>query len=381
MLKKMTELSGSQTSQTHFMTYFSELKDPRRTNKGNLQHQLTDIIFLTISAILCGAGDWVLVRDFGKSQITWLRQFGNYKNGIPSVDTLERVFAALDPEAFNDNFIKWISAISKEIPNETIAIDGKTIRGAKANNTCRNMPHIVSAFASTNGLCLGQVKIDEKSNEITAIPELLDVLAIKGCTVTIDAMGCQTNIAEKIISCEADYILATKGNQGKLKNSILDTIKLEKPDSIDMWDDFGHGRIEKRTCRAYSNLSHIEVPEKWAGLKTLFVIDSLVEKKCGGEISSDQRFYISSLEADAKLLNIKTRDHWSIENNLHWSLDVQFGEDRSRKYRGNVPENFNIILKSVMALLLNDKTPKCSKNSKRFKAALDVEYREKLLNF
>lgn len=377
----MTHLSGPTAKQTHFLTFFSELKDPRRTNKGNLQHLLSDILFLTISAMLSGASDWELVRTFGKSQLPWLRKFGTFKNGIPSTDTLERVFSALDSKAFNDNFIKWISTIRKEIPNETIAIDGKTMRGAKPNNTCKNMPHIVSAFASTNGLCLGQVKVNDKSNEITAIPELLELLAIKGCTVTIDAMGCQTDIAEKIISCKADYILAVKGNQKNLKQAILDTVLLEKPCTTDVWQDFGHGRIEKRTCRAYDNLGYIEKTSRWVGLNTIFVIDSLVENKSSGKTSSEQRLYISSLPANAAQLNIKTREHWSIENNLHWSLDVQFGEDRSRKHKGNVGENFNIILKTVMTLLLNDNTPKRSKNNKRLIAALDSEYREKLLNF
>lgn len=377
----MTNLSGPEAKPTHFEAFFSELKDPRRTSKGNLRHILSDIMLLTISAMICGAGDWELVKTFGENQLSWLKKYGSFTNGVPSTDTLERVFAALDPKAFNNNFIKWIDSIRKEVPEETIAIDGKTMRGSKPNKTSKNMPHIVSAFAATNGLCLGQVKVNEKSNEITAIPELLELLAVKGCTVTIDAMGCQTNIADKIISNKADYILAVKGNQSNLEQAILDTVLLEKPCSKDVWDDFGHGRIEKRTCHAYSELGHIENLEKWRGLKTIFVINSEVYEKCSGKVSSEQRLYISSLPAIANNLNKKTREHWSVENNLHWSLDVQFGEDKSRKYKGNVAENFNIILKIAMTLLLNDKTPKRSKNNKRLKAALDYKYREKLLNF
>lgn len=373
--------TGPGANKTHFELFFSELKDPRRTSKGNLRHLLSDILLLTISAMISGAADWEMVRTFGNSQLAWLRRFGTFANGIPSTDTLERVFAAIDPKAFSSCFTKWIQALRTEIPDETVAIDGKTMRGAKADKACKNMPHIVSAFASANGLCLGQVKVDEKSNEISAIPELLELLAIKGCTVTIDAMGCQTDIATKIISCKADYILAVKGNQGNLERAISDTISLEKPCSIDISEDFGHGRIEKRTCRAYSELSHIENAEKWTGLKTVFVIDSQVFEKSSGKTRTEQRFYISSLSARAETLNRKTREHWSIENNLHWSLDVQFGEDRSRKYKGYAAENFNIILKTAMTLLLNDKTPKRSKNNKRLSAALDCKYREKLLSF
>jgi predicted transposase YbfD/YdcC len=377
----MASHQSSGPKQVHFVQYFSELKDPRRTNKGNLKHLLSDILFLTVSAMLCGASDWEMVRTFGISQQAWLMQFGPFSKGIPSTDTLERVFAAIDPKAFNACFMKWIEALRDDQQGETIAIDGKTMRGAKADKTCKNMPHIVSAFATANGLCLGQVKVDGKSNEITAIPELLALLAIKGCTVTIDAMGCQTDIAEKIVACEADYILAVKGNQGNLERAISDTVKLGTPSSIDVTEDFGHGRIEKRTCRAYSNLVLLENSEKWTKLKSVFVIDSHVYEKSSGKFRQEQRLYISSLPAEARILNRRTRDHWSIENNLHWSLDVQFGEDKSRKYKENVAENFNILLKATMTLLANDPTPKLSKNNKRLKAALNAEYREKLLNF
>lgn len=331
--------------------------------------------------MFCGASDWEMVRTFGFSQQAWLMQFGSFSKGIPSTDTLERFFATVDPKTFNACFMKWIGALRDDQQGETIAIDGKTMRGAKADKTCKSMPHIVSAFATANGLCLGQVKVDEKSNEITAIPELLELLAIKGCTVTIDAMGCQTGIAERIVACEADYILAVKGNQAGLERAVSDTVRLGTPSSIDVTEDFGHGRIEKRRCRAYSSLEHLENSEKWTKLKSVFVIDSDVYEKSTGKFRQEQRLYISSLPAEASILNKKTRDHWSIENCLHWSLDVQFGDDKSCKYKGNVAENFNILLKSTMTLLAKDPTPKLSKNNKRLKAALNPEYREKLLNF
>jgi predicted transposase YbfD/YdcC len=377
----MTTKSGPESNPTQFTVYFSELQDPRRTDKGNFHHLLSDILFLTISAMLCGVSDWSMVKTFGDNQFEWLKKFGTFSKGIPSTDTLERVFCALDAKSFNECFIKWIEAIRQDIKGETIAIDGKTMRGAKLKKNSKNMPHIVSAFAKENGLCLGQVKTSEKSNEITAIPDLLELLALKGCTVTIDAMGCQKYIAAKIIDKNADYILAVKGNQGNLERAILDTRKLEEPCSVHKWEDVGHGRIETRTCKAFSNLSHVESVETWKELKTIFVIESEVYKKSSGETTTETRSYISSHEANARLLNEKTRNHWAVENNLHWTLDVTFGEDASRKRKGKAPENFNILLKTALTLLVNDQTPKLSKKRKRLQAALNTKYREKLLGF
>lgn len=359
--------------------HFSELEDPRRTNRGNFRHLLSDILLLTVSAMLCGINDWPSVITFGESQLDWLRKHGTFQKGLPSQDTLERVFAALKPASFNDCFINWMESVRKNIPGEVIAIDGKTMRGARDTKASRDMPHIVSAWATANGICLGQLKVSEKSNEITVIPDLVDAVVTKGCTVTIDAMGCQKEIARKIIENGADYILAVKGNQGNLEQSIRDTIRLEKPDSIDRSEDFGHGRIETRTCKAYRNLSHIENADTWIGLSAVFCIESKVYEKSTGKETTEQRCYISSLQPDAGRLNANTRSHWGVES-LHWSLDVSFGEDGSRKRKNNEAENFNIILKMVMHLLMTDES-KISKNRKRFKAALDPQYREKLLGF
>ena len=377
----MQKIAGPEETKTPFLMYFSELEDPRRTSKGNFQHLLSDILLLTISAMLCGINDWPSVIIFGESQLEWLRKYGDFKNGLPSQDTLERVFAALNPKYFNQCFMKWMESIRNNIPDEVIAIDGKTMRGAKDTKASKNMPHIVSAWASENGICLGQIKVSEKSNEITAIPDLVDAIVNKGCTITIDAMGCQKNIAKKIRENEADYILAVKGNQANLERAIHDTVRFEKPDSIDVMDDCGHGRIETRTCKAYSNLSHVENPYDWTDLSTLFVIESHVYEKTTGKEYTDQRTYITNLPAIASSLNIKTRRHWSVENNLHWVLDVTFNEDASRKRKNNEAENFNMLLKSTIALLANDKTKKLSKNGKRLKAALDPKYRENLLGF
>lgn len=377
----MQEKTGPGASKIPFLMNFSDLKDPRRTTKGNFQHLLSDILLLTISAMLCGVNDWPSVITFGESQLEWLKKFGNFSNGIPSQDTLERVFAALSPKSFNKCFMNWMESIRNDIPEEVIAIDGKAMRGAKDTKASKNMPHVVSAWASENGICLGQVKVSEKSNEITAIPELVDAVVTKGCTITIDAMGCQKNIAKKIIENEADYILAVKGNQANLEQAIQDTVRFEEPDTIDVMKDCGHGRIETRTCKAYSNLSHVENPNEWTGLSTLFVVESHTHEKTTGKEKTEQRTYITNLPATAGSLNNKTRSHWRVENNLHWVLDVTFGEDASRKRKNNEAENFNMLLKSTITLLANDKTPKFSKKRKRFQAALDTKYREKLLGF
>lgn len=374
----MTELLGPEKRTTLFEKHFSVLKDPRRIDRGNLRHRLIDVIFLTISAILCGAEDWETVKLFGDYQKDWLKSYGGFNKGIPSEDTIGRVFATLEPESFNSCFIDWVNSISKISTNEVIAIDGKSIRGANPKKDGNKMPHIVSAFAAENGLCLGQVKVDQKSNEITAIPELLKILALEDSVVTIDAMGCQTDIARDIIEKKANYILAVKGNQSNLEQAIIDTVRLEKPESVHIQDDFGHGRIEKRTCKAYLNLSHIENPEVWTELKTIIKIESEIFDKKNKYTTTEQRYYISSLPADAELLNKSIRNHWAVENNLHWTLDVEFGEDKSRKRKGYAAENHNIILKAAMVLLSNDKSKKLSKKNKRMKAALSSKYRDSL---
>jgi predicted transposase YbfD/YdcC len=377
----MTKTLGPEGQAAEFLKHFSSLKDPRRTTKGNLQHLLSDIIILTVSAIMCGADNWELVEVFGKNQLDWLKSRGNFSNGIPSSDTLGRVFALLDPKSFNACFINWIESIREHSHGEVVAVDGKSIRGANPKKNGGKMPHIVSAFASTNGVTLGQVKVDEKSNEITAIPKLLDLLFLEGCTVTIDAMGCQTDIASKIIEKQADYILAVKGNQGNLEQAIADTVLFEKPETSSVQEDFGHGRIESRTCYAYSELGHIEGYEKWGGLKSIVKIETETYEKVSGKTTKEQRYYISSLPPDAKVLNSNIRKHWSVENNLHWTLDVEFGEDRSRKRTRNAAENHNIVLKMVMTMLAMDNSKKTSKRSKRLKAALDPKYRDKLWGF
>ena len=365
-----------------FTKHFSQLTDSRRTSKGNIRHLLHDILLLIISAILSDCDNWEEIEDFGKQELEWLKTIGDFSNGCPSHDTLSRVFSSLNPEEFNKIFITWTLDLSNLTQGEVIAVDGKTCRGAYEDSSNKhNLPHIVSAFASKNKVCLAQVKVDKKSNEITAIPKLIDLLSLKDTIVTIDAMGCQAKIAKKIIDAEADYILAVKENQPILVENIKTTVNEYKPASIDIDEDFGHGRIEKRECLVYDYLGVIENQEKWKNLTTLIKVKSITFNKRTNKQSTEVRFYISSLKADAKYINSAIRSHWSIENNLHWNLDVCFKEDNSRKRIKNSAQNMNIMYKMALNLIVKNKIENISKNRLRKKARGDSKIREKLLGF
>ena len=357
--------------------FFSSLKDPRRINRGNYTYLLSDILLLTILGIMCGADKWETIHIFGESQQRWLKQYGNFSNGILSTDTMRRVFSAIDSRKFNDCFISWVNHLCIKTKGEIVAIDGKTVKGAKFEGMIT--PHIVSAFASENQLCLGQLKVDDKSNEITAIPELLKLLDIQDNIVTIDAMGCQAKIVDQIIESQANYIIAVKDNQPSLASDIRDTITLTKPNSTHVQENFGHGRIEKRTCEVFSNLRHIESQNKWTNLSSVIRITSEVVQKSSGLQTTEERFYISDIN-DADTINKGIRSHWSVENTLHWTLDVTFQEDASKKRMGNQVENFNILSKIVFSILKKDKSTKLSLKNRRMKAALDFKYRDKLMN-
>lgn len=356
--------------------YFSEIEDPRveRTK----EHLLTDIIFITIAAVICGAETWNDIANYGKSKSTWLKEFLQLKNGIPSHDTFNRVYSAIEPRQFETCFLNWVKAVSNITEGEVVSIDGKTIRGSRHNGG-KSVIHMVSAWAHKNNLSLGQVKVGDKSNEITAIPKLLDVLAIKGCIVTIDAMGCQTDIAEKIIEKQADYILAVKGNQGSLEEGILDTIKFCKPIDVHEDLDFGHGRIETRVCSVYTDFSHLENVSKWKNLNCIVKIDSHRYIKESKAEQTETRLYISSAKACAKTLEKNIRAHWAIENSLHWVLDVAFNEDKSMKTNPNAVQNFSIINRVALNLISNDKSKKRSVKGKRLDAGWDNDYLVKIL--
>lgn len=363
-----------------FNSYFSTLTDSRRTNKGNFFYPLQEILFLTIAAVISGADNWTMIQEFGNSKLDWLKKFLPYANGIPSHDVLGKVFARINHEEFSQCFINWINSISKHTDGEVIAIDGKTICKSGSNSKFNSAFHVVSAYAADSRLCLGQKVVNEKSNEITAIPELLEILDLKGCIVTIDAMGCQTEIAKTIIKNNADYLLMVKGNQANLKEQVEKLFKIGLPTSSQAQVDFGHGRIENRTCHVITDLQFLDDKENWQGLKSVIRIDSERHDKATDKTAVESRYYISSLDQSAEQFNRIIRQHWTIENNLHWSLDLLFKEDDSLKKKGNSAINYNIILKLALAMLEREKTRKLSKPVKRLTAALDDKYRERILN-
>lgn len=358
------------------LSYFSSLTDPRVERTRN--HNLEDILFIAIASVICGAESWNDMEEFGKAKKEWLKTFLSLPNGIPSHDTFNRLFSALDPEELGRCFLSWTSAVAKEIEHEVIAIDGKSLRGTRTSGS-KSIVHMVSAWADQNHMVLGQVKVDEKSNEITAIPELLKLLVLKGCIVTIDAMGCQKDIARLIIEKEAHYLLALKGNQGNLQEAVKDSFRFLPVASSHEQIDAGHGRVETRRCQVIDDLSLIENREEWEGLHSLIRIESERYLKNSGETEKETRFYISDLEADAGLINSSVRKHWGIENSLHWVLDVDFREDYSRKRVGNAAQNFTLINRIALNLLKNEKTTKVGVRGKRLKAGWDNRYLIKLL--
>ena len=281
------------------ISYFTGLPDPRIERTKH--HSLEDIIFITIVAVICGAETWNDIENYGKSKLPWLKEHLELANGVPSHDTFNRFFSSLEPGSFEQAFLSWVEDICKLTDGEVVAIDGKTMRGSKDSGSKRAI-HIVSAWANTNQLSLGQVKVDEKSNEITAIPKLLDVLVLKGCLVTIDAMGCQRDIAKKIIEKEADYILAVKGNQGCLEDDVERTVRFTNPTQEWIEEDFGHGRIERRKCSLYKDLSFIDNAAAWKNLHTVVKIDSFRHIKSTGKEETEIRYYITSSRKSAEVV-------------------------------------------------------------------------------
>ena len=348
------------------LKYFAELRDPRV--ERNREHLLEEILLIAIAAVLSGAESWNDMAEYGEDKREWLKTFLALPGGIPSHDTFNRVFAALDPEEMEKGFVAWVSSIAKLTAGEVVAIDGKSLRGTRETGK-KTLVHMVSAWAEGNGLVLGQRKIDEKSNEITAIPKLLDALELAGTVVTIDAMGCQRSIAAKIVEKKADYVLAVKDNQGLLAEQVRDSFLLLKSDAVAEEIDCGHGRVEQRKCSVITDLSLIEKASEWASLQGLVRIESERYHKATGKTEREIRYYITSLRADAVRLNSVIRQHWGIENKLHWVLDVGFGEDLDRKRVGHSAQNFSVLNRIALNLLKQDKSSKRGVKGKRLKAA------------
>jgi len=372
-----------QSTQRTIMDFFSDVPDPR-VNRTK-QHPLINIITIAICAVLSGADAWTEVEAFGHAKKAWLSGFLDLKSGIPSHDTFGRVFGKIDPEAFQSAFTEWTQAISGAIEG-VIAIDGKTLRHSYDRAGGKGSIVMVSAWAEENHLVLGQRKVSEKSNEITAIPALLDMLALKGCIVTIDAIGTQTAIAEQIIDQGGDYILALKGNQGRLHEQAawffmhLEQGELDvAPDVVEL-QERGHGREETRMCLSIDPSQYPErfsTLDDWKGLKSISLVRA--ERRIGDKVTQETRYYIASVPPQAQVILESTRSHWGIENKLHWVLDVAFREDDSRIRTGYAAENMAVLRHTAINMLKQDKSVKGGIKNKRLRCAWDDRYREKIL--
>jgi len=359
------------------ITIFKQVEDPR--SHINQLHNLIDILLIGIISVICGAETWKQMVGFAKSKEVFLKTFLELPEGIPSEDTINRVFSSIDSVQFETCFIEWVNSISNLTKGQIIAVDGKTIRGAKSHGK-KSPIHMVSAWACESNLVLGQIKTVEKSNEITAIPQLLGILDIAGQTVTIDAMGTQKEIAEKIIKNDANYILAVKANQAHLLENIKDEFKFAKQLDISVHQDLGHGRIETRTCSVITDFKFIESQNDWKDLTSIIRVESVREfKNSDKKTEKATRYYISNLEDKANVFQTSIRSHWAVENKLHWTLDVSFGEDASRKRNKNAAQNYSVLLKIALNLLKNEKTEKQGVKGKRLKAGWDNQYLLKVL--
>ena len=365
------------------LRFFEELEDPRmdRTKR----HSLSDILVVTICAVICGADEWTEIELFGKSKRKWFERFLALPNGIPSHDTFGRVFSLLDPAQLEECFQRWIAAMAACTGGQLIAIDGKTIRRSfqKADN--KAAIHIVSAWSETNSLVLGQVSTEEKSNEITAIPRLLKMLDITDSVITIDAMGCQKAIAKQIVSQKGHYVLQVKKNHAGLHDVIKEMfdeltgrgiagVRYESHEAVDA----GHGRVETRRIWTTDWTNWYVDRKKWKGLRSFVCVESV--REVDGRTSKERRYYISDLDGqDAVAMLSYVRGHWGIENKLHWSLDVTFREDDLRQRVGHSAENLSRIRRLALNLLRQDKSVKVGAKAKRLKACLEEGYLLKIL--
>lgn len=366
---------------------FEGLPDPRM--ERTRLHKLVDILVMGLCSMLTGGGGFEDMAVFGQAKQDWLKTFLELPGGIPSHDTFNRVFAAIEPDAFLDCFVQWVQGLCPTLKDETVAIDGKALR--RAVNDGDSIPYIVNAWASENGLALGQVKVADKSNEITAIPELLRVLELEGCIVTMDAMGCQKDIAANIIDKHADYVLALKGNHATVHEEVkeffadavppcatqcADTVAKGTMDFFQTIEK-NHGRVETRRYWCSTDLDWFEDKPLWKGLESIGMVESIRSIK--GKNSIERRFYLSSLPLDATRFAKAVRAHWGVENSLHWSLDVTFREDDSRARTMNAAQNLATLRRVALNLIKKDRSKKCSQRQKRIFAALEPQFLEHLL--
>ncbi len=365
-----------------FFDHFADLPDPRRAQ--GQRHKLVDILFIALCAVLCGADDFTEMEEVGRAKESWLRQFLELPHGIPSHDTFGRVFALLEPQAFERCFLTWVQGIVQFSAGTIVALDGKTLRRSyDTAHGCAAL-ELVSAWARENHLTLGQVKVADSSNEITAVPELLQVLALKGCIVTADALNCQKEIAAQIRAREADYVLALKGNHATLHEQVQNFFQsvragrtygftLSEQHSLDK----EHGRIEERRYWHVNAPDYLHGFGEWRDLQSVGMCEAVREVE--GHVTTEQRYYLSSLPVEAEKFSEAVRGHWAIENSCHWVLDVVFGEDDSRVRVGHAAENFALVRRMANNLLQRERTLKRGVKTKRLKAALDERYLLKVL--
>jgi predicted transposase YbfD/YdcC len=359
------------------LSHFSSIEDPR-VNRQKL-HKLEDIFFITICAVICGADNWVAIEEFGKAKEFWFTEILGLTHGIPSHDTFGKVFSALDSAAFSESFSRWVSDLAKLSEGEIVAIDGKRVRRSMDTASNKAAIHMVSAWAHQNRLVLGQEKVKDKSNEITAIPKLLERLDIAGSIVTIDAMGCQREIAKKIVEKHADYVFSLKGNQGELYDDVKCWFENNTSLETSHTDiDAGHGRIETRYVRASMDIEWLKQRHHWPHIESIIAVTATRNIKEKEAIET--RYFISSLKTnDAKRLGLAIRAHWAIENELHWTLDVAFDEDQSRARLGNSAANMATLRHIALNLAKSEKTTKVGVKTKRLKAGWDNNYMLKML--
>jgi len=359
---------------------FEDMSDPRvdRTKR----HKLVDILVISVCAVVAGSDSFEAIELFGNAHEEWFKTFLELENGIPSQDTFERVFARIDPVQFRKCFAEWSKGLAGIFANEIIAIDGQTLRGARRTGESSSPVHMVSAWAVGLRLILGQTKVDEKSNEITAIPEVLKLLELKGCIVTIDAMGCQQKIAQQIVEQGGDYVLGLKGNQGTTLEAVKTHFSTTPEALHEMFQevDKGHGRVETRTYFAADAETVLDLKD-WPGLKSVIRIDAI--REIGPQTSKESRYYISSIQnSEIAKISQAIRGHWGIENSLHHVLDVTFDQDKSRIRKDSAPENFAVLRHFALNILKSAPPAKKGSNgmkAKRTRAGYDMKYLKEAL--